>query len=1105
MTRRFFRARIAGVSLHNGFAEIPAELSLAVEESAIDDLFEQTGGYARFIEEIVLTSGRLAPITENVSRSNSWTRERVCELIERFLKEHLRFDQFCRLSLRDVERDPRDWAQLEALVNSPDGGVRISDLQPHPLETSGIARRKDGTTLIFASPMWARHLKSVLHQQHRADIYASLGEWERAWNLYTGLRAADCDRPLDGDERYRLNAVIDAWEDYLVEVTIHGTAEVARHFLLGAQHLYGCESGVLFDQNSHRVILEFGTHLRDNFRLFSEDATIPIMDESIDFLRNPARDTIQSSPRKEAGGTMDPQAIDLTLQLRRTGDRDFDNSALKRLRRSLRRFWLAYQNAERMEYAGLRERHLQVVATVNNLLSHFPGDMGRVVQGTVDALLEIGGYYRILICLVSPTGERIQAVAGRCIDSRFDFNYPTDLPLNRTAPSCDLDIQQWVAILGDAVAVDDASSAKQVSPRTNSVHVVAIGMKGIAVVPMKVIRTAGQSEEILGTIHFERKDKLRPTLVELRSFEILAGQIAVAFDHARRQTMLEQALNALKNEFRIVSPDRRIVFENSAAANADGRRGDRWVFPISPQSDSKVEERFDSDVIDDARRKKAGVHRYVTTSAVPHRGFEHFAAPITDWRTELKGVFQSEGMLGFVHQSFELSDFVRIHEASQQWLSLTSPRETAKRILDYFRAEQFRWCRIYLFETNDRLVSFEEYGISNPESSQRFRDGKFVIDRSENGQQAFFLMDHFRDLAVLQFDPKIIGTPTLDSEFGRGIPTYRTLDNWRPEFQKTDVRWLEAPLIVGNTNVGLIALEMPSTFSPQSYQMLRWCVMSVAVALHNALDAEREILNRVELAAVKEEAWKDASQLAIHQLANKLSPAEADCVYALNWLSMHRLEVIKGFSDTADALFNAQKLISFARKILIDFRRYASDEPFIDICEYRLNDLLSSVQNHLASVCPQLNTDCPTTVQDIRVLCSRDAIMEVIEILALNSITHSRRDLGELRFTISVDEHRVSSGATAADEPEVCLVFRDNGYGIDSRDRPRIFDAFFTTSQAGNGLGLAIAQRFMLRQGGSIIEQGTDGNGACFCLFLPRVRDTQQRSDDERQEKGIDN
>jgi hypothetical protein len=151
----------------------------------------------------------------------------------------------------------------------------------------------------------------------------------------------------------------------------------------------------------------------------------------------------------------------------------------------------------------------------------------------------------------------------------MDFKSPSDWSLTEQIPERDWDIQRWVATKGVAVAINDVCDPNQHSPRTRDVHT-DIGMVGIAVVPMKIAQSDGAADEIVGTIHFERQDKLRPAEFELKSFQILAGQIAVTFANSRRQTMMEQALNALQNEFRIVAPDRRVVFQNRAADESDG-------------------------------------------------------------------------------------------------------------------------------------------------------------------------------------------------------------------------------------------------------------------------------------------------------------------------------------------------------------------------------------------------------------------------------------------------------------------------------------------------------------------------------------------------------
>jgi signal transduction histidine kinase len=75
----------------------------------------------------------------------------------------------------------------------------------------------------------------------------------------------------------------------------------------------------------------------------------------------------------------------------------------------------------------------------------------------------------------------------------------------------------------------------------------------------------------------------------------------------------------------------------------------------------------------------------------------------------------------------------------------------------------------------------------------------------------------------------------------------------------------------------------------------------------------------------------------------------------------------------------------------------------------------------------------------------------------------------------------------------VRLVVRDDGAGISSANRDRIFDSFFTTRRAsgGTGMGLAIVRAMLEAHGGSIDlldESDRTHRGAAFVLVVPLVR-----------------
>lgn len=106
-----------------------------------------------------------------------------------------------------------------------------------------------------------------------------------------------------------------------------------------------------------------------------------------------------------------------------------------------------------------------------------------------------------------------------------------------------------------------------------------------------------------------------------------------------------------------------------------------------------------------------------------------------------------------------------------------------------------------------------------------------------------------------------------------------------------------------------------------------------------------------------------------------------------------------------------------------------------------------------------------------------------VEQVALNLLSNAHR------FTPAGGAITLRAAAHGAD---VVIEVEDEGPGIDTADRIRIFEPFYRVRRPdapnvpGSGLGLAIARRMVVAQGGRIwVEPAEVGTGCRFCFELP--------------------
>ena len=79
------------------------------------------------------------------------------------------------------------------------------------------------------------------------------------------------------------------------------------------------------------------------------------------------------------------------------------------------------------------------------------------------------------------------------------------------------------------------------------------------------------------------------------------------------------------------------------------------------------------------------------------------------------------------------------------------------------------------------------------------------------------------------------------------------------------------------------------------------------------------------------------------------------------------------------------------------------------------------------------------------------------------------------------------------------FIVEDNGLGVPKAEQKHLFTKFFRAQNAkkarpdGTGLGLFMAKKVIIAQGGAVLFTSTEGKGSNFGFTIPKHKPTQQK------------
>jgi signal transduction histidine kinase len=119
----------------------------------------------------------------------------------------------------------------------------------------------------------------------------------------------------------------------------------------------------------------------------------------------------------------------------------------------------------------------------------------------------------------------------------------------------------------------------------------------------------------------------------------------------------------------------------------------------------------------------------------------------------------------------------------------------------------------------------------------------------------------------------------------------------------------------------------------------------------------------------------------------------------------------------------------------------------------------------------ELATDLPPVTGD------RVQLQQVALNLILNAI--------EAMVLVGDRARELAIRTTRDDAGHLRVSVQDNGIGLATADRARLFDPFYTTKRGGMGMGLSICRSIVERHQGELWAEPNDGPGATFTFSIP--------------------
>jgi signal transduction histidine kinase len=237
--------------------------------------------------------------------------------------------------------------------------------------------------------------------------------------------------------------------------------------------------------------------------------------------------------------------------------------------------------------------------------------------------------------------------------------------------------------------------------------------------------------------------------------------------------------------------------------------------------------------------------------------------------------------------------------------------------------------------------------------------------------------------------------------------------------------------------------------------------------------------------AEKDAAWREMARQVAHEIKNPLTPMKLAAQQILRaWDDQHpdMDRIVHRAGETI------VRQVENLRLIASDFGDFAR----ISVGEVRLISINETVRDALALYAGlaergiRIEEDTATDLPPVR--ADAEGLQRMLINLLQNSVQALEPGGGGL---ITVRTRPTTVRFEGEDLAFVEIAVIDDGPGIPTANRDRVFEPNFSTKSGGTGLGLAICRQIVESLRGEIHVESADGNGTTVRVHLPACEDAK--------------